>query len=134
MLVCGAVFGVSLEKMSKNSEYSLEKVYLYSEYSFKKMLKRKIEGTLAKWKSTSGHKPLVIMGIRQCGKTFIAQHFAEEHYKTVVYITLPKNITRRWSISLLNENPRKQVAFGGKNADTVVLDNMPYSIMQNYVK
>ena len=86
MLVCGAVFGVSLEKMSKNSEYSLEKVYLYSEYSFKKMLKRKIEGTLAKWKSTSGHKPLVIMGIRQCGKTFIAQHFAEEHYKTVVYI------------------------------------------------
>jgi predicted AAA+ superfamily ATPase len=26
------------------------------------------------------------MGIRQCGKTFIAQHFAEEHYKTVVYI------------------------------------------------
>ena len=76
MLVCGAVFGVSLEKMSKNSEYSLEKVYLYSE-------------------------------------------------------------TRRWSISsisLLNENPRKQVAFGGKNADTVVLDNMLYSIMQNYVK
>ena len=86
MLVCGAVFGVSLEKMSKNSEYSLEKVCLCSENSFKKMLKRKIEGTLAKWKSTSGHKPLVIMGIRQCGKTFIAQHFAEEHYKTVVYI------------------------------------------------
>ena len=50
------------------------------------MLRRKIEGTLAKWKNTSGHKPLVIMGIRQCGKTFIAQHFAEEHYKTVVYI------------------------------------------------
>ena len=35
------------------------------------MLKRKIEDTLLQWKNTSGHKPLVIMGIRQYGKTFI---------------------------------------------------------------
>lgn len=54
------------------------------------MLKRKIEDTLAKWKSTAGHKPLVIMGIRQCGKTFITQHFAAENYKTVVYINFIK--------------------------------------------
>jgi len=40
------------------------------------MLKRKIENTLSQWKTTPGHKPLVIMRIRQCGKTFIAQHFA----------------------------------------------------------
>ena len=39
-----------------------------------------------------------------------------------------------WVIYNNSENPRKQVAFGGKNADTVVLDNMSYSIMQNYVK
>ena len=50
------------------------------------MLKRKIEDTLTQWKNASGHKPLVIMGIRQCGKTFIVQHFATTHYKTVVYI------------------------------------------------
>ena len=25
------------------------------------------------WKNTPNHKPLVIMGIRRCGKTFIAQ-------------------------------------------------------------
>lgn len=36
------------------------------------------------------HKPLVIMGIRQCGKTFIAQHFANENYKKVVYINFIK--------------------------------------------
>ena len=41
------------------------------------MLKRKIEDSLTLWKDSTGHKPLVIMGIRQCGKTFIAQHFAE---------------------------------------------------------
>ena len=58
------------------------------------MLKRKIEDTLKQWKSTSGHKPLVIMGIRQCGKTFIVQHFTAAHYKTVVYINFIKQPER----------------------------------------
>lgn len=34
------------------------------------------------------------MGIRQCGKTFIAQHFAAENYKTVVYINFIKQPDR----------------------------------------
>lgn len=54
------------------------------------MLKRKVSDTLRKWKETPNHKPLVIMGIRQCGKTFIAQHFAAENYKEVVYINFIK--------------------------------------------
>ena len=58
------------------------------------MLKRKIEDTLFQWKSALNHKPLLIMGIRQCGKTFIAQHFAEENYKTVVYINFIKHPDR----------------------------------------
>ena len=43
---------------------------------------------MLQWKDNTEHKPLVIMGIRQCGKTYIAQHFAAENYKTVVYINL----------------------------------------------
>ena len=58
------------------------------------MLRRKIEDTLLQWKNATGHKPLVIMGIRQCGKTFIAQHFAANHYKTVVYINFIKQPVR----------------------------------------
>ncbi len=54
------------------------------------MLKRRISDTLKAWKETPNHKPLVIMGIRQCGKTFIAQHFAAENYKEVVYINFIK--------------------------------------------
>ncbi len=54
------------------------------------MLRRKIEQTLVQWKNTTGHKPLTIMGIRQCGKTFIVRHFATENYKTVVYINFIK--------------------------------------------
>ena len=52
------------------------------------MLKRKIEDALIAWKNKPGHKPLVIMGIRQCGKTFIAQHFAAENYKNVIIFDL----------------------------------------------
>ena len=58
------------------------------------MLRRKIEDTLYQWKNTTGHKPLVIMGIRQCGKTFIVQHFATANYKTVIYINFIKQPER----------------------------------------
>ena len=49
-------------------------------------LKRKIETTLVAWKEKDGHKPLVIKGCRQCGKTFTVMHFAEAHYSHVVYV------------------------------------------------
>ena len=58
------------------------------------MLKRKTEDALFQWKSKPNHKPLLIMGIRQCGKTFIARHFAEANYKTVVYINFIKQPDR----------------------------------------
>ena len=58
------------------------------------MLRRRIESTLVKWKNSTNHKPLVIIGIRQCGKTYIAQHFATQKYKTVVYINFIKQPER----------------------------------------
>lgn len=74
------------------------------------MLKRKIEDTLKQWKNTSEHKPLVIMGIRQCGKTFIAQHFAAENYKTVVYI------------NFIKQPERINVFLGSKAVDDILLN------------
>ena len=50
------------------------------------MLKRKIEKYLGQWKEAADRKPLVIKGIRQCGKTYIVQKFATENYESVVYI------------------------------------------------
>ena len=50
------------------------------------MLKRKIETYLANWKEAEGRKPLVIKGIRQCGKAYIVQKFARENYESVVYM------------------------------------------------
>ena len=69
-------------------------MYLCCQIIRHNMLKRKIEDTLTKWKNKTGHKPLVIMGIRQCGKTFITQHFAAENYKSVVYMNFIKEPER----------------------------------------
>ena len=45
------------------------------------MLKRKIEEILLAWKEETNHKPIVIKGCRQCGKTFSVQKFAHDHYQ-----------------------------------------------------
>ena len=50
------------------------------------------------------------MGIRQCGKTFIARQFAEENYKHVVYINFFK------------QEERKTAFYGSKDADTIILN------------
>ena len=88
----------------------MEKVYICGKKSLEKMLKRKIENTLIQWKNKPGHKPLVIMGIRQCGKTFIVQHFAAENYKTVVYI------------NFIKEPERINAFLGSKDVNTILLN------------
>lgn len=50
------------------------------------MLKRKIEKQLLDWKENTGHKPLVIKGCRQCGKTYSVREFARKYYDSTVYI------------------------------------------------
>ena len=55
------------------------------------LLKRKIEQDLIKWKNTENHKPLIVKGCRQCGKTYSVKKFAEENYKYVVYINFFSN-------------------------------------------
>lgn len=74
------------------------------------MFRRRIEKTLLEWKGEKEHLPLVIMGIRQCGKTFIALEFAKKNYKHVVYVNFMKQ-------------PERNVAFAGsKEVDAIVLN------------
>lgn len=49
-------------------------------------LKRKIDEYLIKWKSDPTHKPLIVKGARQIGKTESIMHFASENYSNIVYI------------------------------------------------
>lgn len=55
------------------------------------MLKRKIEQKLINWKNAPEHKPLLIKGCRQCGKTFSVLDFANKNYKNVVYLNFFEN-------------------------------------------
>lgn len=50
------------------------------------MYKRKIEDTLQQWLETPSHKPLVVKGVRQCGKTSSVMDFATKHFQHVVYL------------------------------------------------
>jgi len=50
------------------------------------MFKRKVETILETWKNSPNHKPLVIKGVRQCGKTFSVKQFAHTHYDHVIYM------------------------------------------------
>ncbi len=49
-------------------------------------LKRKIDIFLKNWKEDSNHKPLVVKGARQIGKTESIRNFAKSNYKSIVEI------------------------------------------------
>ncbi|MBO4316891.1 MAG: ATP-binding protein [Mailhella sp.] len=55
------------------------------------MLERKIDKYLREWKDLPGHKPLIVKGCRQCGKTFSVLKFARENYRSVVYVNFVEN-------------------------------------------
>ena len=50
------------------------------------MFKRKIEKVLQSWLDDASHKPLVVKGVRQCGKTSSVMDFATRNFKHVVYL------------------------------------------------
>lgn len=76
----------------------------------KTMLKRKIESVLVDWKNSGAKKPLVIKGVRQCGKTYIVQKFAKENYESVVYM------------NFILEPDKKSAFTGNIDVDTIILN------------
>ena len=46
-------------------------------------MKRQIYSQLTAWKNREDRKPLVILGARQVGKTWIMRHFGEREYERV---------------------------------------------------
>ena len=54
-------------------------------------LKRKIEQQFAAWKEKENHKPLIVKGCRQCGKTYSVLEFAKSNYEHVIYLNFFEN-------------------------------------------
>ena len=56
------------------------------------MYKRKIENVLQLWLDDASHKPLVVKGVRQCGKTSSVMDFAQKHEVE------DQSLSRRYSV------------------------------------
>lgn len=54
------------------------------------MFKRKIEDYLIEWKKEKNKKPLIIKGLRQVGKTYIAKEFAKKNYENAFIVDFRK--------------------------------------------
>ena len=51
-------------------------------------MKRKLYEDLKKWKADTQRKPLLLMGARQVGKTFLLKEFGKKEFDEVVYLDL----------------------------------------------
>ena len=55
------------------------------------MMKRNIYRELKVWKENPKHKPLVLLGARQVGKTYIIKEFGRNEFENVVYVNCHNN-------------------------------------------
>lgn len=51
-------------------------------------MKRKIYQDLLEWKNTKKFKPLIVLGVRQCGKTYIIDEFCKNEFKNYKKVNL----------------------------------------------
>ncbi len=85
-------------------------------------LKRHIDKWLINWKNKKNHKPVLIKGIRQSGKTYSIKQFAEQNYKCIVYLNF-------W------DNPNLIDAFNGKlDIDSIIRELSVIMKLPNLIK
>lgn len=56
-------------------------------------MQRKIYSKLVEWKNQKCHKPLILNGVRQCGKTYILKEFGKNEFDSLAYISCDSNET-----------------------------------------
>lgn len=54
-------------------------------------MERKIMKDLLAWKGNPDRKPLLITGVRQCGKTYVIQEFGKQYFEDVAYVNFEGN-------------------------------------------
>lgn len=71
-------------------------------------MKRKIYSKLLEWKDSERRKPLILNGVRQCGKTYVLKEFGQKEYESLAYVNFSEN----------KELP--QIFEGGYNTDRII--------------
>ncbi len=54
-------------------------------------MERKIYRQLVEWKNSDSRKPLILNGVRQCGKTYILKEFGRKEFQSLAYISCDRN-------------------------------------------
>ncbi len=54
-------------------------------------MKRLLMDELIKWKNSEDRMPLIVKGVRQCGKTYLLKEFGNEYYEDVAYFNFEGN-------------------------------------------
>lgn len=54
-------------------------------------MERKAYSQLLAWKNNPHHKPLILNGARQVGKTWLLKHFGEKEYRNVAYVNCDRS-------------------------------------------
>ena len=65
-------------------------------------MKRILYEDLVKWKESKDRKPLILKGVRQCGKTWLLKEFGKNCYEDIAYFNFEGNeaLQERFSIDL----------------------------------
>ena len=69
-------------------------------------MKRKIYNELLEWKNRKNNrKPLMVLGVRQCGKTYVIKEFCNKEFEHFCYINLldDTNIVEIFSRTIKNQ-------------------------------
>lgn len=54
-------------------------------------MQRKLYDKLLEWKEDEHRKPLVLNGVRQCGKTYLLKEFGKNEYQSLAYVSCDRN-------------------------------------------
>lgn len=54
-------------------------------------MERLLISKLVEWKKKPGRKPLILKGVRQCGKTYLLKEFGKRHYESCAYFNFEEN-------------------------------------------
>ena len=54
-------------------------------------MERKIYAELLEWKDDPDRKPMILLGCRQVGKTFIVMGFGDREYENIAYLNFADN-------------------------------------------
>ncbi len=90
------------------------------------MLKRKIYKNLLEWKADRNHKPLLVKGARQVGKTFIIKEFGKNEYKSLIHLDFIKKPDYKviFENELTPEYIYEQISIRVENANFIENDTL----------